>query len=120
MGVGVNPRPQPGDHRLKPEVHPRWIATEHMPPAQRYLFERLRRAEERIETLEADRRGKQKAAQGGLSFPPAHGGELGLCETIEPLPPRVPWWKRDGFTAPMAVLGLFAGVGLLVKLLTSL
>jgi len=33
---------------------------------------------------------------------------------------RKPWWKRDGFTAPMAVIGLWVGVALLIALLRAL
>jgi hypothetical protein len=98
---------------------------------ERALIQRLHNAERRAEraeeiaaslkaALDDARQANRRAAQGGLSFSTAQGGELGLCETIEPLPTRCSWWKRDGFTAALAVVGTCAGVGLLVKLLTSL
>lgn len=109
------PPPPPVPPRKTPPNWPRLAFDEDALAARERLRIRLLEIERRVSAVERARR-----AQGGLSFPPAQGGELGLCETIEPLPTRVPWWKRDGFTAPMAALGLFAGGGLLVKLLTSL
>ena len=87
---------------------------------EHHLIQQLRSVEARVVALENILLERQRDAAGGLSFPSAIGGELGLCETIEPLPKRVPWRKRDGFTAPMAALGLFVGGGLLVALLASL
>lgn len=80
------------------------------------LYERHRLLEARVTALENILLERQREAAGGLSFPLAQGGELGLCETIEPLPA-----KRHATQSGLSFVAVFCVVaGLLVALLASL